>query len=235
MKLITCILTLAAGTVCADDLKLKDGTVLKNYSVISQTVDGLKIEHSDGVGKVAAGNLPDEVRAKYKWDDKKIEAARAAAAAERQKNAAAVKAKEADDGAKAAEEEKAGAAFKEHVAAMRKRGVDLGPFRVWLNYVTPSIITQADVKTSGFSYIVFVENTSTKTVKATFRGSVYLNGKVGDTPCEFTVTIEPGKQKRCWVDSIFSPNVKNSIAVEVESVDGTLMTEILDVPKDAIP
>lgn len=71
------ILTLAlfAGIARAEDLKIGD-TTYKNYSVIKQEPDGLKIEHSDGITKIHMEKLPADLAAKYKFDTAKAKAFR---------------------------------------------------------------------------------------------------------------------------------------------------------------
>lgn len=65
---------------------LKDGTVLREATVKSAEAEGLRIEHADGISKVAAENLPDAMRRQYSLMPEHMEqlrAARVKAAAEK--------------------------------------------------------------------------------------------------------------------------------------------------------
>lgn len=57
---------------------LKDGTVLREATVKAAEAEGLRIEHSDGISKVAAENLPDAMRRQYSLMPENMEQLRAA-------------------------------------------------------------------------------------------------------------------------------------------------------------
>lgn len=80
MKIIALILTLPCAALQAGDvikeIKLTDGTVLKDVEVKDSTPRGVKLSHKDGIGIFRLDLLPVDLRKKYGGD---IEAAKAAA------------------------------------------------------------------------------------------------------------------------------------------------------------
>lgn len=75
------------SAVIGEDLKLKNGVVLKNYSVHKVTPTGLVIFHETGGMTAGPDLLPDSVVKKYGLDAEKIRRAKASAKAEQQDNA----------------------------------------------------------------------------------------------------------------------------------------------------
>ncbi len=73
---LVCFLLIGAGVSFGEDLHLTDGKVLKNARITKVEPDGLKIVHEDGVGKISAELLPDDLRAKYHFDPAKAQAFR---------------------------------------------------------------------------------------------------------------------------------------------------------------
>jgi hypothetical protein len=73
---LVCFLFICADLSFGEDIRLANGKVLKNAKVTKVEPDGLKIVHEDGVGKVPAELLPDELRAKYSFDPQKAKAFR---------------------------------------------------------------------------------------------------------------------------------------------------------------
>ncbi len=57
-----CVLVLGMYSAQADDISLTDGRVLKNAKVLEADVDFLRISHDDGVAKVYAKDLPEEMK-----------------------------------------------------------------------------------------------------------------------------------------------------------------------------
>lgn len=74
MKTTLLCLALTTGLLSAEEpavfneLKLKDGTVLKAAKVLREQPDGLYIEHHDGAAKVKFENLPEAVQKQFGYD-----------------------------------------------------------------------------------------------------------------------------------------------------------------------
>lgn len=66
---------ICTGFLCADDLTTRDGTVYKNYTVLSHDDGFLTIMYADGGGKIPLSNLPDALQKQYGYDPAKCAAA----------------------------------------------------------------------------------------------------------------------------------------------------------------
>ncbi|MEY2545710.1 MAG: hypothetical protein QOG48_827 [Verrucomicrobiota bacterium] len=83
LLLIFCCIAIA--TLQAEDITLRDGTVLKNVTVTNVTPAYLSVTHDAGVAHVMLADLPAELQKKYRYDpDKAAKFAAADAEAQRQ-------------------------------------------------------------------------------------------------------------------------------------------------------
>lgn len=99
-----------------NSLVTKSGAVYKNYTIEKATPYGLSIFHDDGAATVLYSELPDDIRAKYK---------------EEEKNAPAEIARIEEDKKKAAFEQKLENYIKEkHIALLEPEFLELIPYRV---------------------------------------------------------------------------------------------------------
>lgn len=73
MKRILALSFLLVSGAVADDLKLTDGTVYKDYKVVRLEADGLSIEYADGLARVPCEKLPAELQKKYGWKPEAVE------------------------------------------------------------------------------------------------------------------------------------------------------------------
>ncbi len=217
---LTALVICTGSSTRGEDLKLPDGTVFKNYSVLKQEVDGLKIEHADGVAKVKRHMLPAELAAKYKWDEKKIEEAKAAAEAAKAANAADAVADAKAAEATKKEEEESAALVKKLMEERRATAQQVGPCKVWLAFILPGSVDTAAGKRAGHLYYLTMENNSGKAIKGIVRGTVYLK-TFGDTPDETTFSIQPGGTFEVSFGSLFGPTKDDTTLVfELEAANG---------------
>lgn len=58
----------------ADDLKLQDGRILKNYRVINHSPKDAMVIHDDGADTVLLKDFPEDLRKKYGYEEEKVKA-----------------------------------------------------------------------------------------------------------------------------------------------------------------
>lgn len=237
MKTLLALLTLTGAALAGDtypELKLTDGTVLKEVEVRDVSAKGAKLSHKDGVGTYRAAQLPKEFREKY---PDLMDAEKQAAVDGERKAAASAEAKKAEAAEHAAvvqktKDEAMDARIKEFEAKLKSHSLPVGPCRAWVDFIKPGIVDTRIGKRAGHFYSVSIENTSPNRVQAILRGSVFLNGEMGDNPAELKINLAPGETTRVNFPSIFSPFADNTVAVELEGANGRSFNQSLDIPEE---
>lgn len=236
------ILCISALPVRAADLTLKDGTVLKSYSVIRQDTSSLRIEHSEGVSKVPVENLPADLVAKYQWDGRKIEDEKSAEAKKREVEARDLAA--VDDERRAIEEDAAywadreataKAAEDERAVEMRRAARSVGPFKMWVSGVEPAKITKAGEKVQGHRYRITINGEVPNKVKVGFSGAVLTESGNSDAARDARVTLRGTGGAGATVESIIPPTTPGGVTVAVRLKVGSKVYDAkLPVPASAI-
>jgi len=68
-------IAVTGGTLAANDLTTRDGTIYSDYRVISHDDGYITITYADGDGKIRLSNLPDALQKQYGYDPIKAKAA----------------------------------------------------------------------------------------------------------------------------------------------------------------
>lgn len=74
VSLILTALTIFSNFVQAEDLKLNDGRVLKNYRIINHSPKDAMVIHDGGAETVLLKDLPQKLREKYEYSEERAEA-----------------------------------------------------------------------------------------------------------------------------------------------------------------
>lgn len=72
------LLFLAVAAIHAEDIKTTDGIILKEATITGNDALGVTVSHSDGITRVTYAKLPEELRKKYNYVERRGAAHRAA-------------------------------------------------------------------------------------------------------------------------------------------------------------
>lgn len=200
-----------AAPVC--ELRIRDN-VYRNWSVLKVEPDGLKIEHTAGISKVMAEDLPPEIAKNY--DFSKVPAHRKAAA---------------DASRVARETEAAAQKMAAEIAAAEEASkpvwTTVGPLRMRVAGMRPGIVKRRDRTDGGTHIIVEVENKSGAPIKGS--GIIALSTKgLSEDTSEYEINLTDGGTARWRYETAFVIYKGSSMAVSL-SIGGKEFPGLLEV------
>jgi hypothetical protein len=229
MKTIALLLCILTSTLSAGDkypeIKLTDGTVLKEVEVKSVESRGLRCVHADGAGLIRRSLLPAELAKKYATE---MELENGEREAKEKTERSKVESAEASQNAEIAATAAANREWQEQADRLAP-AEQIGPFKAQFVGARKAQILQFGSYTAGYEYAIKLQNTSDVTVRAN-AGISYR----GSEPLWYNLSLAPGQVTYVRAESILG-SVRPGMTVDITLLapDGSKKSGNCKIPQDA--